>query len=261
MMIRKAILIGNNTGLGAPTYLEGVNKDLLNYHAYLTSDIGGKWYNDEIIVLHNQTRKEILNAIAKCNGTYSFVVFTGHGYINSRDGKTYVCVKDDAISESELNTYLPKRSLILDCCREITTIAENFDGSRPSARLMSRGGTITGALAAVRNARNKFDDALYVTDEGQFTGYACLENRLSSDNPSAGGAFSATLMRVGIEFGSNLQRTSNLRIIDAVIRTKSIMENDRFTNQTPDWRVTGGTITTAPFAVANWKNPRTGLFQ
>lgn len=248
MVTRKAILIGNNTGYNAPTFLRGVDKDLVNYHNYLTSDVGGQWNGtEEIKILHNKGRTEIIREIEKCFAYYSFVVFSGHGYINSYDGLTYICVNGGIICESELSTHLRKQTLILDCCREVTSLSKSFTGD-----ILSEGGeVISGTKRRIINARDKFDNALASSSDGLFTGYACLVDQLSGDNPSAGGVFSSTLIRIGSRFG-NLSPEKGwwLPVKETVEIVKKELESN-FTDQVPDWKITKPMNLTHPFAVTN----------
>ena len=128
-MNRKALIIGNNTGYSAPTFLKGVTKDMFNYQDYLKSDIGGRWIpGDELTFLQNKTRREIISAVKKCYADYSFIVFSGHGCVYSKNNITYVCASDGYVSEDELDSRSLRQSLILDCCRELGDLSESFIG-------------------------------------------------------------------------------------------------------------------------------------
>lgn len=248
---RKAIIIGNTTGYNAPTFLGGVDKDVVNYKNYLKSDIGGEWNDSEITVLYNRNKREIIKAIADCYGDYSFVVFSGHGFFYTPNEQTYICVKDNYISEIELNTYLNKQSLILDCCREKTVIMENLSGLIGDT--FSKGGTVRPPRRRVINARRKFDDALTISTPGSFVGYSCLVDETSGDNPTAGGVFSSALIREGRRFGSvNNTNTSWCAIRKAVINAAASLRRNPFSNQMPTYITTPSEMElTHPFAITN----------
>ena len=253
-MRRRAILIGNNTGYRAPTFLKGVTKDLVNYRDYLKGGIGGAWEQySEIKILHNQGRSKILSAIKGCHGDYSFVVFSGHGFVNSKDGLTYVCAADGYVSEDELNTYLGRQTLILDCCREASSmenflgdIGESFEKGGPS-----RG--ISGIRRTIVNPRQKFDSAISASSKGCFTGYACLTDQLSGDNPSSGGVFSSALIRAGLDFGKdNSYEYSWMAIKAAVQHAGNYIYTDPFTTQEPEYSMRPSNMElTCPFALTN----------
>lgn len=245
---RKAIIIGNNIGYKASAFLKGVDRDLVNYNFYLKSDIGGAWQQSEIKILHNRGRSEVLSAIRNCIADYSFVVFSGHGFISSRDGLTYLCVNNNFIDETELDTGLKKQTLLLDCCREVSFgLGESFE----------KGDVIQKQLLARRilNPRRKFDNALELSSNGQFTGYACEVDETSGDNSIMGGVYSSALLKMGKEFGSKDQPKRNwLPIRVAHNNASTSISNNPFTTQTPSHLVIPETMKlTHPFAVSNLK--------
>lgn len=261
-MIRKAIIIANNTGYGASKHLSGVDKDIVNYRNYLKSDIGGAWHDDmyigstlferDIKVLHNKTRAEIISSIKACAGDYSFVVFTGHGYIDSKDGLTYACVKDGVLSENDLNTGLYRQTLIMDCCRQVETTTFGITGQR-----FEKGGVVNlmEAQRTIINARQKFDNALSQSSLGQCRAYACEVDQTSGDNPASGGVFSTALMKVGIKFGSIDNSNGDwLPIREAVEETTRNIIADPLTKQKPTfWTYPEVMKLTHPFSLTNLK--------
>lgn len=253
-MKRKALIIGNNIGCGATIFLSGVDHDLKNYYNYLTSDVGGAWDgypNTEIEILQNKGKKAIVSAIQNCYADFSFVVFTGHGFIDSKDKLTHICVADGYLSEYDLNTSTPKQTLILDCCREIENLSESFLGdggriskSRDSIRIFSH-------ERKILNAREKFDFALSNSNNGSFIGYACLIDQTSSDNPTSGGAFSSALLKTGKNFGSRDRQNAWLPVRQAVKDTIQTLKDDILTDQIPTFRTNPKMELTHPFAITN----------
>jgi len=254
-MKRKAIIIGNNIGYKAPKILKGVDYDLINYYKYLISDIGGEWYGDkykypEIEILHNKGKNDIIAAIRNCDADFSFVVFTGHGFIHSKDNLTYICVSDGFLSENDLDTLVEKQTLILDCCREIESLNEGTEAfselvKSDSLRLFSSERTII-------NAREKFNNGLSASDDGCFTGYACLIDQTSSDNPTSGGIFSSALLKTGKDFGSRDRDHSQLTIRNAAQRTINTLNRNPFTDQVPTYLMNPSSMKlTHPFAITN----------
>ena len=272
-MTRKAIIIGNNTGKDASTFLKGVTLDLTNYKNYLMSGAGGNWlYVDEIEILHNENKSAILKAIRECSSDYSFVVFTGHGFYNTKDSQTYICVDGDYIAENELHTSSSKQSLILDCCREKSSISEssyrNFTGGITKTRSIQPNlltgkfssdklieGKLHDAIKSQRviyNSRGKFDNGIATCENGLFTGYACEIDQTSGDNPTNGGVFSSTLLLIGKEFASKNNDNVILRIKESVLETKTEIINDPFTSQIPTYKTDpSNMLKTGPFAVTN----------
>jgi len=202
-------------------------------------------------IFHNKGREEIIAAIDECFGDYSFVVFSGHGFLNEGDGKTYICVADGYISEDELDTLLEKQTLILDCCREYDNLSESFESFLGDIVKSE----ITKAFSTTRriiNARNKFERALNESTNGKFVGYACLVNQTSADNPQSGGLFSTALLYAGIKFGLKDRNKFWLPIRKATRDAIRILSNDPFTEQIATYiTVPPDMELTHPFALTN----------
>ena len=118
-MKRRALLFGNSDGLS------GVKVDLENYLRFLTSDIGGKWFDTEILIEMNPTRSGLLNKISYLKTEapdYAFVVFSGHGaYIK---GTVLEINKyGEYIHESELRNISSRQISIFDCCRNVSSVS------------------------------------------------------------------------------------------------------------------------------------------
>ncbi|NOU46961.1 MAG: caspase family protein, partial [Bacteroidales bacterium] len=249
-------------------YLKGVDHDLKNYKEYLTSNVGGAWYgNDystsEIQILKNEKKDVIISAIKNSNADFTFVVFTGHGFLYSKNDLTYICLSDGYLSEHDLITSAKRRVLILDCCRESEDMSESFLGdggkiskSRDSLSFYSNSKVLEiNTSRSVIHSRAKFDLALQLSNEGQFTGYACLIDQTSGDNPTSGGAFSSELINTGKNFGSIDRKDFWLPIRRAVNETIKTLKDDIFTDQIPTYITTPINMDlTHPFAITNMLN-------
>ena len=255
-IIRKAIIIGNNTGYCAPTYLGGVDKDMTNYVSYLMSDVGGKWDGKEIQILQNEKRAKIIDAINRCTADYAFVVFSGHGFYDQQSGLTHICVSDQYVSENELLAVSERQTLIMDCCREVSNVSESTRVfNNLSGDIMEKGefgGRISGIGRQILNSRNKFDQALVQSSTGNCIGFACLVGQPSGDNPSNGGIFSSALIKVGKRFGEN--DNSNgvwLSIKNSIDQVNLDLAKNRFTTQQAEFKTTFGMRQSHPFAITN----------
>lgn len=255
-LTRKAILIGNNTGHQAPLYLYGVNHDILNYNKYLQSGIGGSWLPSEIDILKNKTSVEIKAYIDSSYADYTFVVYTGHGFIDRASGTTYMCVKDGFLSEKVLNTYSLRQTLIFDCCRSLESLSENTSGIFGRIQSLERGGLVKSHERIIFDSRNKFNRALEKSSLGKFKAYACLIGETSGDNPNSGGVFLTELLKVANSYGSINNTQSGWMDIRVATRiTKKNIANDPFTNQNPIYySVPNNMALTAPFSLTNYIN-------
>jgi hypothetical protein len=119
-MDRKALLIGCPGG-GGTHYLSGVAQDLANYDRYLRSPLGGGWYSSEISTLDYPSAAAVRAAIQSLESIdYSFVLFSGHGYVTSNARSTIVCLRGDEEMDSvTLHIGAKKHTVLLDCCRVV----------------------------------------------------------------------------------------------------------------------------------------------
>lgn len=111
-MRRIALLIGNSSGL------VGVIKDLHDWRHFLTSNIGGAWSQDEITLLENPSRFDLLNYIKGIRDKFDFaiIVYTGHGGYD-RETILEINGKGETINETDLLGIAPKQISVFDCCR------------------------------------------------------------------------------------------------------------------------------------------------
>lgn len=112
---RKAILIGC-PGKGK-RFLSAVEFDLANVKNFLLSNRGGRWFENEIIVLDNPSITTLLNIIQASIADYVVVYFTGHGWANHHE--KYLCLKDGDIEDLLLLNQSPRQRVIIDACRKI----------------------------------------------------------------------------------------------------------------------------------------------
>ena len=111
-MKKIALLIGNSSDL------EGVIKDLHDWHHFLTSSIGGAWNQDEIILSENPSKRNLLNCVRAIRGKFDFaiIVYTGHGGYD-RETILEINGKGETINETDLLDIAPKQISVFDCCR------------------------------------------------------------------------------------------------------------------------------------------------
>lgn len=118
-MDRKALIIGT-PGVDLP----GVAVDMANYQQFLLSPLGGAWYSNEIVMLKNPTKSDVVAEVNKLgDAEYSMVIFAGHGRHPKMDGSTIVQLRPGVEMDSnELKVGAKKHSLILDCCRKLEKV-------------------------------------------------------------------------------------------------------------------------------------------
>ncbi len=182
-MERRALIVYCDNTPSGP--LPGPSHDFSNYVQYLTSPLGGAWYSSEILGLHNPTAHEVTTTGCSFlnEADYSFVIFTGHGYIlkSENSQRQYLELADKDISIRELKSSSPRQLFIIDACRGYQPITEGVT-------------KIGSALESFQNftdlasiSRNLFDESVLAAERGLTVLYAASENEsaLDTDNGAA----------------------------------------------------------------------------
>lgn len=188
-MIRRALIIFcNNTESGE---LPGPNVDNSNLRNFLTSQIGGEWQSNEVLSLSNPTIREVRNAVIKFLNIadYSFVVFSGHGWINTdENNKQYLEVSDGDISINDIISYSTRQTIIIDACRGfISPLNESLS--------KGLGRAVISYSSTSISTRQLFDSVVMRAEEGLTVLFSASENQSSIDS-AKGGAYIYSLLAV-----------------------------------------------------------------
>jgi hypothetical protein len=192
-MTRKAFLIGSPMIKGQKDYLQGVTPDIVNMANHLSSNRGGAWEDDEIVLFENPTRDELRSSML---GQYDFVIiqYSGHGFEYTISGTTLDINPYETVSLSEINSWItcPKRYYFLDCCRGI--IVEEL---KKSSRLFSA--RESGVLGNREAYRHRYDSIIATCENGVSIIYSCGLNESADedddDDDIKGGIFSLSYFR------------------------------------------------------------------
>lgn len=187
-MNRKALIVYcSETESGQ---LVGPKMDNENIREYLKSDVGGQWYDNEIISLENPSIGKVRRCIANefIGIDYSFIVFSGHGYIDESDNKDYLEVANGDIPLSMLiPSVVPRQTLIIDACRGYY--------SRINDSLQKSFSNLYEYFSGHPNTRIVFDSAVCQAEEGLTILYSASENQSSLDTDK-GGAYIYSLLSI-----------------------------------------------------------------
>jgi hypothetical protein len=223
-MIRKALIIYcDNTESG---FLNGPSVDNTNLRNYLMSHCGGDWYENEIRSLNNPTIQQVKNAVnLMINSDYTFVVFSGHGWINvDEDFTQYLEVADGDISINELITDADRQTILIDSCRGfLSPITESFN--------KGLSGTIR-AYSSTISTRTLFDSLVLKAEEGISVMFSASENQSSVDSIK-GGAYIYSLLSVCRNWFVNNKTENYLSIKNAHNLAIPFMETKFVTKQKP----------------------------
>ncbi len=168
--------------------LPGARSDALSWNAYLESDLGGGWRDDEVTVLASPSILQLEQKLRSIqNADIGFVTFSGHGY--HKQGKdvdsTYLCLNDkEDIEIYKLNCGIPKMIIIADSCRGLEYETELYE-ARAELSLKK---------AMLPTTRRRYEEAFSKAERGAIYMYACDVQESASEN-SEGGLFSSSLVR------------------------------------------------------------------
>jgi hypothetical protein len=222
-MIRKAIIIYcDDTESGE---LKGPIADNINLNHHLTSTLGGEWYDSEILSLNNPTKSQVRIAIARhlSGADYTFVVFSGHGYISTLDDKQYVELADGDITVRDLLSNAKRQTIIIDACRGYYT---------PTTKLFSKGVEgIYDSFTGEPSTRKLFSDHVLNCEAGLTVLFAASENESATDSDK-GGAYLYSLLKV-CELWNGTERGSKLSVKNAHDLGTKYMKNNFDTIQNP----------------------------
>jgi Caspase domain len=197
---RSLIIYCNDTISGE---LVGPLHDNENYRDFMLSKLGGDWYDNEILSLKNPSSTLVLRAVNEflIGADYTFIIFTGHGFINLDDGgRQYIELANRSIGISKLKTSAKRQTLIVDACRgyyspeqelikSFSEQYENFIGDPLSTRAI-------------------FDRAVLRAEEGWTILYAANKNQSALDT-AGGAAYLLSLLKIA-EIWEERDKTSNI---------------------------------------------------
>ncbi|MCX6168664.1 MAG: caspase family protein [Ignavibacteriales bacterium] len=198
MIKRRAIIIGNPGEIGAVNYCDGVNKDLQNYKSFLTSPLGGLWYDNEIEVLLKPNLKKTREALGKLKDyDYTKVIFSGHGEYSSSVKSTILELnKVETIDLNELRKGSPRQTIIVDCCRKIakSVLVKSFQ-----ERMIKLSDHVTNK----QSCRMYYDKCIEECTEALLVLYSCNIDEVSNDDSARGGYYSFSLIDSAEEWENN----------------------------------------------------------
>jgi len=213
-MNRKALLISNAGELGADNYCDGVKVDIENYVNFLTSPLGGGWYSHEIETLDRPSVSALKNNLSEIEkADYAFIVFCGHGYYSSARNSTILQLcKNEEIDSIELRSNTTKRTIILDCCREIV---KDIITERVIAKFAEAKRDLNFS-----ECRRYFNEAINKCSSSLIVGYACSKDETAGDSASIGGYYSYSILKSAEEWRKNnnvdiSKKWSQLNIVHA----------------------------------------------
>ncbi|MBK7103661.1 MAG: caspase family protein [Ignavibacteriae bacterium] len=212
-MKKKILLIGNNNGL------PGVQKDFLNYQSFFMSEIGGNWYENEIISKMNPKKSDLQDEIKNLKNSYLdfiIVIFSGHAG-QERETILEINEKNETIYESELKNISTRQITIYDCCRaySLTEFSESYD------RVLYKSAHISSEI------RQLYEKRIMEAIQQQISLYACSVGETANDT-SEGGVYSKNLLKAARSIDTDFMSVGKAHEVAKILTKKEQP------NQTPD---------------------------
>lgn len=195
-MLRKAILVGVSNCEGQ-SKLAGVDKDIQSFRTYLNRNESGAWDDNEILILENKSKSQILEVLKRYSG-YDYVILlaAGHGAVKESHGFDTVLYtgQDEFISSKELEINCDRQTIIMDVCRNI-----HYDVSESLIALNSFSSDMNIFLDSQQPSREYckfyFNNQLLKSPKAYFKFYSCDKDETASDQPS----YTQALLKAGLE--------------------------------------------------------------
>ena len=190
---RCALLISNAGESGDEHYCKGVLVDIQNYKTFLKSPVGGWWAENRIIWLDRPTKsilRESLRSLVDYN--YSFIAFSGHGWFSRADGATALKLKrGENICSLELQQDATKRTIVLDCCREIRNESAMLERREKYAEFSAE---LNKRSPDGKLCREKFFKEVRSASSGIVTLHSCSPSETAGDDEQTGGHYTSRLI-------------------------------------------------------------------
>lgn len=224
-MKRRALIIScDNTQSGR---LPGAKADNINMRNFLTNSLGGNWHDSEIVQLNNPLRNEVLKAVKihLSRADYSFVVFSGHGYVDVLKNHQYLELLDSNIPLKALRSLSHRQTMIVDACRGFNINEDLLQGFGLGETIHHYTGSKSTRVLFERFVRNGY--------RGLAVMYSAQQGQSSMDTPR-GGVYISSLIKSAFIWAGTRNNDSGISLLGAHNRAKQLITNEySWANQSP----------------------------
>jgi hypothetical protein len=210
MVTRRALLISNAGETGAENYCRGVFADIANYKRFLDSAQGGWWFSTEVVAVDRPTKNEVRALVKNLSSSdYLFIAFAGHGWYSSTDNATVLTLKNgEDLSSLELYEGRAKKTIVLDCCRQI-----HNESALEEAREMQK--MAFSAAAAKRTPDGKrcralFDQQIERAGDELVICHSSTPPEKSGDDERVGGHYTSSLIAAAVAWADEVAEDHSL---------------------------------------------------
>jgi hypothetical protein len=200
-MRRRALIIYCDNTPSGP--LHGPKWDNANFRDFLQSKLGGEWHDNEIRSLNNPNSAAVSYTVQNFfkGADYSFIIFSGHGFINSDDdNRQYVELLNKSVSILSLRTSARRQTLIIDACRGYYSPARELLKAFSESR--------DHFLGDIESTREFYSNIIMSCEEGWTILYSASRNQTSLDT-ATGGAYLISLLK-GFQYWEENDQRSNI---------------------------------------------------
>ena len=224
-MYRKAILIGVSNCPGQ-SELPGVKYDITSFKNYLNRNESGAWDEDEIIILENKSKSQILETIKRysyCD--YVMLLAAGHGSVKESLAFDTVLHTDrnEFISSKELEISCDRQTIIMDVCRNIEYDVSNRKASLENFKLKMESHVFMDSLKPSRaDYKRYFNQQLLRSPKAYFKFYSCDTDESAADQPS----YTQALLEAGLSNSTkSILKTHNNAV--SIIKSTNSKQNPK----------------------------------
>lgn len=229
-MKRKSLIIACDNTASGP--LRGPQKDYENLRTFWMKREGGLWYDKEIEYLLNPTIDTVKDKINQMDADYTFVVFSGHGGTNQRDGQQCVELADGDLYVGDLITKADRQTILIDSCR--TLFCDNptvNEREYVQESLFSK----ASLLYTDEQVRTIYEELVLQCETGITLLNSASENEASVDSKQ-GAAYICSLLKSANIWKSQTRTLDVLRLDEVHKLACMSIKRDFMTNQHPQIR-------------------------
>lgn len=241
-MKRRAIIIASPLRKGYSGFLPGVKYDVLNYASFLTSSLGGAWRKDEIEILVNPSKAQIIETMFYTRGDYVFTAFSGHGGTDMKTRKALLNINEnETIWLSQLTAKSNRQLAIIDTCSTYI----NYGFSEKPQLIGDPFSSDSGLT--LQQARIIFDNRVMASRKGWTVLHSASPGESAIDTEK-GGVFSLSILKTA-KIWENLASNGRILPVSVAYSYSSIYLKRKFKASQNPRILHSGVNPNFPFAV------------
>ena len=216
--MKKKILMICNTAEGLP----GVPVDIFAYYSFFTGPTGGYWYHDEIDIMRNPTKRDLLKRIddvRQAGFDYVITIYAGYGEEAENCPTLIINEHEESIEIGHWMNLSQRQVIIVDCCREFRPTSSDTSFIKAGATILSM---------SRDRLRRAYEDRIQASSPQEIILYACDEGEEAKDYLS----YSLFLQRA-TQLALVRSNSQFVSVVQAHTKAVSLMQATSNTQQHP----------------------------